>query len=177
MRRIRIGQLLSPFALLAASVSCTLPTQSDPPIPMVTIANTFVAATSGELTAALDGSATIIPASDPNPREVELVSTVDPTRRVVFHKGLLGSSSFDFAVGKYSLSGLPGFRAVDAYFYLSAAGADSFVATSGSLEIVQSEAGIIRGRFDFTGTSLGAGAASSRSVRLRGTFWAVPQAP
>lgn len=183
MRRTRTGRRFTARLLALAALgctltytsSCTLTTQGDPEIPMVTIPNTFVAAISGAADGAIDGPATIFAASDPSPRTVELVNSDNPAMRVVFEKGLLGSSTFDFAEGEYSLAGFPGFREVDAFFYLSSAEGDLFSATSGSFVIVTSGPGIIRGRFNFTGTAISG--AATRQVRVRGTFWAVPESP
>lgn len=175
MRRTSTGRLLAALLLATLSIGCKLATQGDPEIPMVTIPNSFVAATSGEIAAAFDGTATTTPASEAGPRMVELRSTAFPAVSLLFLKGILGSGSFDFAEGEYSLAGIPGFRDVDAIFYLSAAVGDEFFATSGSLEIVNSGPTIIRGRFDFTGTSLSG--AATRRVRVRGTFWSVPPTP
>ena len=175
MRHPITGRLRAALLLATLSIGCTLPTQGDPEIPMVTIPNSFVAAITGDLNASLDGTATTLSASGGIPRTVELRSTAFPAMRVQVSKGILGSGSFDFAEGDYSLAGIPGFRAVDAILYLSAAVGDDFIATSGTLEIVNSGPNIIRGRFDFTGTSMSG--AATRRVRVRGTFWSVPAAP
>ncbi len=163
---LRSAMLLAVPLLLG---SCDALTQPEPPIPLTEAANDFFVTLSGARTGNFSGGALHRPADVGSGRVVTLLSSPNDSIRIVFQPGVLSSSSYAFPLGKQKVDEFVGLHPLDVTIWLLYNG-QSYVATSGSVEVVESSSTKIRARFDVTGSSL----ASGRSVRARGTFWSVP---
>jgi hypothetical protein len=166
---MRIAPALhSALALLLLS-GCEPATQPGPPIPLTESPNDFFAVLSGARTGIYSGSAVHGPADAGTGRKVRLLSAPGDSVTIVLQPGVLGSGSHAFPLGKQGIDRFVGVHPLDATITFLVDG-HAFYAISGSVEVVQSSATVIRGRFDFTCVSLDA----PGSVRVQGTFWSVP---
>lgn len=167
-------RVLRPMMLFAAATliaSCD-ENPTEPVIALIETPGRFVATVSGDVSLEIDGEADFTQYLSGPGLVVALVND-GTAHSVQFNPGvLLASPTFDFPVDRHSLAGFPGMRDLDGTFLFSNAGVVAFVATSGYLEVVESTAERIRGRFDFTGQS--ASEAGTQRIRVRGSFWATP---